>query len=191
MDQEIQIVRECILPHYAAQQKEDIIQELSKRMKERNLVNADFQEAVLKREQKYPTGLLIGKRNIAIPHTEPQYVKVPCIGIATLKKSVAFHRMDACDELLVVCGAGTLTSVIASQGVEQGLKKRGITDVEIKVGRLDDIGRYADRITVLVASMNIRQKYDFPVINAISFLTGDEDGQERVVDKVADILKNK
>ena len=49
MDQEIQIVRECILPHYAAQQKEDIIQELSKRMKERNLVNADFQEAVLKR----------------------------------------------------------------------------------------------------------------------------------------------
>ena len=191
MDQEIQIVRECILPHYAAQQKEDIIQELSKRMKERNLVNADFQEAVLKREQKYPTGLLIGKRNIAIPHTEPQYVKVPCIGIATLKKSVAFHRMDACDELVDVCGAGTLTSVIASQGVEQGLKKRGITDVEIKVGRLDDIGRYADRITVLVASMNIRQKYDFPVINAISFLTGDEDGQERVVDKVADILKNK
>ena len=92
--------------------------------------------------------------------------------------------------VLVVCGAGTLTSVIASQGVEQGLKKRGITDVEIKVGRLDDIGRYADRITVLVASMNIRQKYDFPVINAISFLTGDEDGQERVVDKVADILKN-
>ena len=102
MDQEIQIVRECILPHYAAQQKEDIIQELSKRMKERNLVNADFQEAVLKREQKYPTGLLIGKRNIAIPHTEPQYVKVPCIGIATLKKSVAFHRMDACDELVDV-----------------------------------------------------------------------------------------
>ena len=88
--------------------------------------------------------------------------------------------------VLVVCGAGTLTSVIASQGVEQGLKKRGITDVEIKVGRLDDIGRYADRITVLVASMNIRQKYE-----AISLLTGDEDGQERVVDKVADILKNK
>ena len=33
--------------------------------------------------------------------------------------------------VLVVCGAGTLTSVIASQGVEQGLKKRGITDVDI------------------------------------------------------------
>lgn len=91
--------------------------------------------------------------------------------------------------VLVVCGAGTLTSVIASQGVEQGLKQRGIKDVEIKVGRLDDIGRYADRITVLVASMNIRQNYDFPVLNAISFLTGDEDGQNRVIDKVADIVQ--
>lgn len=91
--------------------------------------------------------------------------------------------------ILVVCGAGTLTSVIASQGVQEGLKKRGITNAEVKVGRLDDIGRYADRITVLVSSMNIRQSYDFPVINAISFLTGDEDGQERVVDKVAAILE--
>ena len=102
MDQELQIVSECILPLYAAQQTEDIIQEPSQRMKERNHVNAALPEAVLKREQKYPTGLLIGKRNIAIPHTEPQYVKVPCIGIATLKKSVAFHRMDACDELVDV-----------------------------------------------------------------------------------------
>lgn len=90
--------------------------------------------------------------------------------------------------ILVVCGAGTLTSVVASQGVEEGLKKRGIRDVEIKVGRLDDIGRYADRITVLVASMNVRQTYDFPVLNAISFLTGDEDAQERLIDKVAAIV---
>ena len=102
MDQEIQIVRECILPHYEAFRKEDIILELSKRMRKRNLVEADFQEAVMKREQKYPTGLLIGKHNITIPHTEPQYVKAPCIGIATLKNRVSFHRMDACDELVDV-----------------------------------------------------------------------------------------
>ncbi|MFQ7538115.1 MAG: hypothetical protein ACLRL6_12630 [Clostridium sp.] len=40
--------------------------------------------------------------------------------------------------VLVVCGAGTLTSVIASQEWNR-LEERGITDVEIKVGRLDDI----------------------------------------------------
>ncbi|WP_206198250.1 PTS sucrose transporter subunit IIABC [Faecalicoccus pleomorphus] len=93
--------------------------------------------------------------------------------------------------VLVVCGAGTLTSVIASQGVQEGLEKKGLAEgVEVKVGRLDDIERYKDRITVLVASMNIREKYDFPVINAISFLTGDEDGQQMVIDKVVGALNN-
>ena len=92
MDQEIQIVRECILPHYAAQQKEDIIQELSKRMKERNLVNADFQEAVLKREQKYPTGLLIGKRNIAIPHT-----------VLLLALNQAHAHMEMLSRIILMC----------------------------------------------------------------------------------------
>lgn len=91
--------------------------------------------------------------------------------------------------VLVVCGAGTLTSVIASQGVKDGLDKNKISDVEVKVGRLDDIERYKERITVLVSSMNIREKYDFPVINAISFLTGDEEGQENVVNKVIEALK--
>lgn len=97
--------------------------------------------------------------------------------------------MEAKKLILVVCGAGTLTSVIASQGVQEGLDAHGIKDVEVKVGRLDDVGRFEDRITVLVASMNIREKYDFPVINAISFLTGDEEGQEKVIDKIIAILK--
>lgn len=91
--------------------------------------------------------------------------------------------------VLVVCGAGTLTSVIASQGIQEGLDRRGITNAEIKVGRLDDVGRFQDRINVLVSTMNIREKYDFPVLNAISFLTGDEEGQDKLVDKVVSILK--
>lgn len=90
--------------------------------------------------------------------------------------------------VLVVCGAGTLTSVMASQGIEEGFKKRGIKDVEVKVGRIDDIERFADRITVLVSTMNIRGEYQFPVVNAVSFLTGDEDGQEEVISKVANYL---
>lgn len=53
---------------------------------------------------------------------------------------------------------------------------------------MDDIGRYRDRITVLVTSMNVREKYEFPVINAVSFLTGDEEGQRKVIDQVAQIL---
>lgn len=90
--------------------------------------------------------------------------------------------------VLVVCGAGTLTSVMASQGVEEGLKKKGIKDVEIKVGRIDDIERFRDRISVLVCTMNIRTKYEFPVIRGTAFITGDEDGQEEIIEKVAACL---
>ena len=90
--------------------------------------------------------------------------------------------------VLVVCGAGTLTSVMASQGDEEGLKKKGIKDVEIKVGRIDDIDRFRDRISVLVCTMNIRTKYEFPVIRGTAFITGDEEGQQEIIDKVADYL---
>lgn len=90
--------------------------------------------------------------------------------------------------VLVVCGAGTLTSVMASQGVEEGLRKKGIKDVEVKVGRIDDIGRFQDRISVLVCTMNLRTKYDFPVIRGTAFITGDEEGQEEVINKIAEYL---
>lgn len=92
--------------------------------------------------------------------------------------------------VLVVCGAGTLTSVVASQGIEEGLKKRGVSEVQVKTGRIDDIERYQDQISVLVSTMNIRQKYSFPVVNAISFLIGDDYGMEKAIDKVVEYLKN-
>ena len=90
--------------------------------------------------------------------------------------------------VLVVCGAGTLTSVMASQGVEEGLKKKGIKDVEIKVGRIDDIERFRDRISVLICTMNIRTEYEFPVIRGTAFITGDEEGQKEIVDRTAAYL---
>ncbi|MCR1899117.1 hypothetical protein NSA47_08990 [Irregularibacter muris] len=92
--------------------------------------------------------------------------------------------------VLVVCGAGTLTSVIASQGIEEGLKKRGVNEVQVKTGRIDDIERFQNQISVLVSTMNIRQQYSFPVVNAIAFLIGDDYGMEKAIDKVADILKD-
>ncbi|MDD3184071.1 MAG: hypothetical protein PHD70_10070 [Anaerostipes sp.] len=91
--------------------------------------------------------------------------------------------------VLVVCGAGTLTSVMASQGVEEGLKNNGVKDVEVKVGRIDDIERFVDRISVLVCTMNIRTKYDFPVIRGTAFVTGDEEAQEDIINQIVTYLK--
>lgn len=90
--------------------------------------------------------------------------------------------------VFVVCGAGTLTSLIASQGIDEGIKKRGIKNIEVRNGRLDDIERLSDQIVILVSTMNIRQKFEFPVLNAISFLTGDENGQNEIIDKIVSYL---
>jgi PTS system galactitol-specific IIB component len=91
--------------------------------------------------------------------------------------------------VMVVCGAGTLTSVMAAQGIEDGLKKKGLKNYKIKVGRIDEVKTNESKIDVLVASMKVRNDYSFPVINAVSFLTGDEEGQQKVIDQVADIVQ--
>ncbi|MGX8700821.1 PTS sucrose transporter subunit IIABC [Caproiciproducens sp.] len=91
--------------------------------------------------------------------------------------------------ILVVCGAGTLTSVVAAQGIREGLEKKGLSDFEVKTGRIDEVERLQDQISVLVSTMNLRQKYAFPVVNAIAFLTGDESGMEKAIDKVAECLQ--
>ena len=98
MEDELKIEKECVLPMFQAENAEQVIRALSERMKIKNYVKEDFEEAVLLRENKYPTGLQIGKYNIAIPHTEPEYVNQPCVGIATLHQKVPFHRMDASEE---------------------------------------------------------------------------------------------
>jgi PTS system galactitol-specific IIA component len=48
----------------------------------------------LEREEKYPTGLYLGKINVAIPHTDPKHVKQTGVTVLTLDEPVFFNRMD-------------------------------------------------------------------------------------------------
>lgn len=98
MEAKIRILKSCVVAHFQGKDKQDVIHTLCAKMRQHNFVKESFEEAVLCREERYPTGLSIGKYNIAIPHTEPQHVNTPCIGIATLDDPVSFRRMDACDQ---------------------------------------------------------------------------------------------
>lgn len=66
---------------------------LANQLKKQGKVKADFEQAILKREQVHPTGLPSGKIAVAIPHTDVQYVKEAAISFATLARPVAFHNM--------------------------------------------------------------------------------------------------
>jgi PTS system galactitol-specific IIA component len=73
--------------------KEDAILFLAEQFKEKGYVYETFANALVEREEKYPTGLYLGEINVAIPYTETKHVKQSGMAILTLNKSVILNRM--------------------------------------------------------------------------------------------------
>ena len=96
--EEISINDTCVLTDSHAHTKEDIIRQLSECLYQEGYVKESFEKAVMTREERFPTGLKIGRYNVAIPHTEPEYVNTSSIAIATLNQRINFQRMDNYDE---------------------------------------------------------------------------------------------
>lgn len=71
-----------------------LLGELSDRLRGLGAVTPGFRDAVIAREESYPTGLptVIGT---AIPHTDPEHVRVPGVAVATLAAPVEFRQMGA------------------------------------------------------------------------------------------------
>lgn len=65
---------------------------------EKNIVTDEFEKALLERENSYPTGLLVGDINVAIPHAKSEYVNESSIVLCTLEDKISFFRMDDPDE---------------------------------------------------------------------------------------------
>jgi PTS system galactitol-specific IIA component len=74
--------------------KEDAILFLAEQLKKKGYVYETFSNSVVEREEKYPTGLYLGKINVAIPHTDTKHVKQSGVAILTLDKPVIFNKMD-------------------------------------------------------------------------------------------------
>jgi len=75
---------------------------MSKPLFKNNLIKENFASEVLKREEIYPTGLKIGEYNIAIPHTEAEYVNQSVLSVASLANPVKVKQMDDPSKILEV-----------------------------------------------------------------------------------------
>lgn len=64
------------------------------RLTEKGYVYATFADALLKREEAFPTGLMTKTIAIAMPHADFAYVKKEAIDITIFEKPVDFKRMD-------------------------------------------------------------------------------------------------
>ncbi|MCR1898704.1 PTS sugar transporter subunit IIA [Irregularibacter muris] len=74
-----------------------IIEKLSTHLFNQGLVKKSYIQAILKREEVFPTGLQCEDIGVAIPHTDPEHVLTQSIAIGILKEPVLFRQMGSND----------------------------------------------------------------------------------------------
>ncbi|MHA1450447.1 MAG: PTS sugar transporter subunit IIA [Candidatus Hodarchaeales archaeon] len=79
------------------------IKKLGKLLVQGEYVKDSFIENAIKREKEFATGLpLNGEINVAIPHTDIEYVNKPAIAVGILDTPVEFNVMGSPDKLIQV-----------------------------------------------------------------------------------------
>lgn len=76
-----------------AENKEDAIDEMIKKLKEKNIINDEdeFRKEIIKRERQTSTGLGEG---VAMPHAKTKAVNTPAVLFARSKKGIDFEALD-------------------------------------------------------------------------------------------------
>lgn len=86
--------KDLVITDLKSNNYEDILQILSHKLYKKGYVKKEYIEAILEREQIYPTGLPSTPPAIAIPHSNNELVNTTTFAIATMKKPVNFHNME-------------------------------------------------------------------------------------------------
>ena len=85
-----------------AETKEELFELVGKDLEVKGFVNKNYIEGIKKREKEFPTGLITKNLNIALPHSETEYVEKPFIYIVKLQNSsLAFNQMGDNQEMEV------------------------------------------------------------------------------------------
>lgn len=84
-----------------------VFEEIYQSLLAKKLVSENFLDNLIEREVNYPTGLDLAPisqelPNIAIPHTESEFVNTTRIVPIKLKKDIPFHNMIQPDEIMNV-----------------------------------------------------------------------------------------
>lgn len=91
-----------ILVGEKAASKEEVLTKLAGLLGKYGYVKESFYQALLEREESYPTGLQTSVIGVAIPHADTGHVIKPALAIATLEAPVFFQAMDNPQEKIPV-----------------------------------------------------------------------------------------
>ncbi|MCD6577067.1 MAG: PTS sugar transporter subunit IIA [Anaerolineaceae bacterium] len=73
--------------------KEEVLEDLSNAAINAGFAKHGYLEAILEREEKYPTGLHTPEIEVAIPHADAEWANTPSLTIGLLEQPVIFEPM--------------------------------------------------------------------------------------------------
>jgi len=73
--------------------KEEVVSALAERLFQKGYVYPTYRDAVLTREQSFPTGLPTQPVGVAIPHADPEHCRTPALAVARLPEPVTWGLM--------------------------------------------------------------------------------------------------
>nr|WP_253295891.1 PTS sugar transporter subunit IIA [Enterococcus raffinosus] len=79
--------------------EEQVFEHVAEHLKDLGFVNEGYLKGITTREQKFPTGLITQYLNIALPHSDPEYIEKPFVYIARLKNKVKVKQMGDSQEM--------------------------------------------------------------------------------------------
>lgn len=89
--------KEAVFLNIDATSTDEVLDYVYEKMSKLGYVTEEFRQAVKEREDRYPTGLPGPICDIAVPHTDPEYVVKPFIAVVTTKQGVPFVQMATRD----------------------------------------------------------------------------------------------
>ena len=91
------IAADSVMCRMRAGSRDEVLKLAADHLKQAGYVTDGFFQALLKRENMFPTGICFGDTCVAIPHAEPGFVKKPVMLIMTLERPVRFVNMEDCE----------------------------------------------------------------------------------------------
>lgn len=82
--------------------QEEYFEKIYQKLNQLDYIEAGYLDAIIKREREYPTGLQTPFLTVAIPHTDPEFIKKPFIYLVKLERPIVFGQMGTTDTKIQV-----------------------------------------------------------------------------------------
>ncbi len=139
--------KKIALFHQHAEDRDSALKLLADEFVKAGVVEDNFYDGILAREANFPTGLALDEENktgVAIPHTDPEYVRETQLGFMTLDEPVVFHNMGDFEDEVKVNLIFMMAIKEAHGQIEMLQKLMGLFGDDEVIRRLHEVDNFED-----------------------------------------------